>query len=463
MKRLRILKICLFCLLALMLSVPAAPQKTHAENTQVSTLKQEKKGWHKTKKGKYYYILANGKRAKRWQRISGKIYYFNTSGYRLTGWRTLSGKTYYFNAKGVRQSGWLKLDGKKYYLDPKADHTKSVGWKTIGKSRYYFNKDGVMRTGWLKKGGKYYYLKKTGAMAKGWLTVNKTRYYFDKSTGQRAVGWKTIGSYQYYFNQSGALMKQTYTPDGAWVDANGKKLRRSTLKTFLQIAVQPVGSTMYVWGGGWNKADTGAGEDAVTIGVSPRWKQFFQKQDSSYNYRNTRYQIRDGLDCSGFVGWAVYNAFNTKSGNAGYVMKAEVMSRTFSDYGWGTYRSPGAVNNFRAGDICSTSGGHVYIVVGQCKDGSVVLVHASPQGVMLSGTPTKGGSKNSQAIKLATKYMKRFYPDWYKRFPDSSRGISYLTDYSQMRWSLSGKRMMSDPEGLAGMNAPAVLKQIYGS
>ena len=54
---------------------------------------------------------------------------------------------------------------------------------------------------------------------------------------------------------------------------------KSTLKKLLQTALQPVGSTLYVWGGGWNEADTGAGEEAVTIGVSPRWKSFFEKQN----------------------------------------------------------------------------------------------------------------------------------------------------------------------------------------
>ena len=63
---------------------------------------------------------------------------------------------------------------------------------------------------------------------------------------------------------------------------------------FLRIAMQPVGQTMYVWGGGWNEADTGAGAEAVTLGVSPRWAEFAAKQDSSYSYENTKYQIHDG-------------------------------------------------------------------------------------------------------------------------------------------------------------------------
>lgn len=52
-------------------------------------------------------------------------------------------------------------------------------------------------------------------------------------------------------------------------------LSSSTLKTLLLTALEPVGSTMYVWGGGWNKADTGAGIEAVSIGVTSKWKAFF--------------------------------------------------------------------------------------------------------------------------------------------------------------------------------------------
>ena len=47
---------------------------------------------------------------------------------------------------------------------------------------------------------------------------------------------------------------------------------------------------------------------------------------------------------------------------------------------------------------------HIYIVVGSCADGSVVLVHSSPAGVRLTGTPDKKGRTNSEAVKLATTY-----------------------------------------------------------
>ena len=51
-----------------------------------------------------------------------------------------------------------------------------------------------------------------------------------------------------------------------------QKVKR--LKCFLRTALLPVGSTMYVYGGGWNEADTGAGIEAVTLGVSAEWAEF---------------------------------------------------------------------------------------------------------------------------------------------------------------------------------------------
>ena len=93
----------------------------------------------------------------------------------------------------------------------------------------------------------------------------------------------------------------------------------STIKNFLQTAIAPIGSTMYVWGGGWNKADTAAGKDAKRLGLSPKWRSFAKNKDASYNYNYYRYQIHNGLDCSGYVGWCVYNVLNTKNGQKGYV------------------------------------------------------------------------------------------------------------------------------------------------
>ena len=256
--------------------------------------------------------------------------------------------------------------------------------------------------------------------------------------------------------------KRIYSPFGAVVKTTVSKDSTSTIKNFLTTALTPVGSTMYIWGGGWNKADTGAGTDGLRIGLNANWRKFCAKQKASYNYRKYRFAFGKGLDCSGFVGWSVYNINKTKNGKQGqgYVTKASKVASTYAKYGWGTYKKAKSVKNWKPGDIMS-SPTHVYIVVGSCADGSVVLVHSSPAGVRLSGTPDKKGRINSEAVKLAKKYMKKYYPSWYKRYPSCEKGRSYLTDYAQFRWKVGKGKMISDPDGYQKKSANQVLKDLY--
>ena len=226
---------------------------------------------------------------------------------------------------------------------------------------------------------------------------------------------------------------------------------------FLQTAVQPVGSTMYVWGGGWNEEDTGAGAEAVTLGVSPQWAIFAAGQNGDYNYKDHKYQIHDGLDCSGYVGWAVYNTLETENGNPGYVCSSTKMAREFANRGLGTYIPSEKVTQWRPGDIMSMKG-HVWIVVGMCEDGSVLLLHASPPGVIFSGTKLPDGS-DSDAVALAERIMKEHFPDWYARFPKNARPYSYLAKSSAMRWS---EDVLADPENMSDMTAEEVVALIFG-
>jgi len=238
-------------------------------------------------------------------------------------------------------------------------------------------------------------------------------------------------------------------------DASADAVRPSLLD-FLKIAVQPVGQTMYVWGGGWNEEDTAAGIEAVTIGVSPRWAEFASRQTSSYDHNTTRYQIHDGLDCSGYVGWAVYNVLETQNGLEGYVGKSTQMAQVLASRGLGTYISASAMTDWQPGDICSMKG-HVWISLGMCSDGSVLLLHASPPGVIFSGTLLADGS-TSQAINLAKQIMSSHFPEWYEKFPDCSRSYSYLTGSSAMRWS---QNVLSDPEAISRMEAQDVVTYLF--
>ena len=229
-----------------------------------------------------------------------------------------------------------------------------------------------------------------------------------------------------------------------------------TVANLLLTAKQPLGSTMYIWGGGWNEADTAAGEDARTIGISPRWAEFAALQDAQYDYNSTKYQIRDGLDCSGYVGWLLYNVFETENNQEGYVIPSTSMAREFADRGYGTYTAAGQVNDWKAGDVMSMKG-HVWIALGMCEDGSVVMLHASPPGVILCGTALPH-TASSEAVQLAEEYMGRHYPDWYAKYPDCSRGYFYQTDSAQMRWN---SETLTDDEGLTALSAEEVLQWLF--
>ena len=205
-----------------------------------------------------------------------------------------------------------------------------------------------------------------------------------------------------------------------------------TLENFLRTCLLPVGRTMYVWGGGWNEEDTGAGTEARTIGLSENWKTFADLQDSDYDYKNTRYQIHDGLDCSSYVGWVVYNTMENKNMKDGYVLKSTETAESYASYGWGDYLPSGQAGRLKPGDIMSMKG-HVWICLGTCSDESVLLVHSSPPGVRICGTSS--GDTASQAVLLAEGLMKTYYPEWYSRYPQCSVSTSYTENSSCMRWS----------------------------
>lgn len=235
------------------------------------------------------------------------------------------------------------------------------------------------------------------------------------------------------------------------------EVEENSILRLLRIAREPLGSTMYVWGGGWNEEDTGAGEDAMRIGVSPRWREFFLEQDENYDYEDTEYQIHDGLDCTGYVGWVVYNLMEKEDGiGSGYVFKSTETAEIYSGMGFGVFTPAEEITKRYPGDVMSMEG-HAWIVIGECSDGSVVLINSTPPGVVIKGTRLADGSV-SEAVALAEQYMSAYYPDWYARYPDCSASYEYLPRSSSMSW---GDDVLSDPEGLRDMNAADVLKVMF--
>ena len=229
-----------------------------------------------------------------------------------------------------------------------------------------------------------------------------------------------------------------------------------TMQEFLKIAMEPVGQTMYVWGGGWNEEDTGAGIEATTLGLSSQWKIFFEQQSSNYDYQTTLYQIHDGLDCSGYVGWVIYNLMESESGQSGYVMKSQEMASTYASYGWGTFTPYSEVTDHKPGDIFSNEG-HVYISLGTCDDGSVLLVHSSPPGVRLCGTLLPSG-ESSKAVELASAIMGAQYHGWFEKYPSCEVDLSYLTNYDQFRWNAD---TLSDAQFIQNLSAEEIADLLW--
>lgn len=439
-------------------------------------------GWKKIGNAWYYLNPGNGDMAEGWKEIDGKWYYLNPkNGDRMTGWQTIEEKKYYLDPEsGERKTGWLKLDniwyyfneedgamaegwcevkGEKYYLTPETGAMK-IGWLKLDDTWYFLNGSGVMMTKWVYIGSTWYYLSpEDGKMQTGWLKLKDDKYYLE-SSGAMVTGWKTIDGEQYYFTSSGVMAVNT-TIDGIKLDANGKaegaagiKGTTNSLTRFLNAAIAPVGSTLYVWGGGHDVYKDG---DAMRSGVNPKWKTFYDSQNSSYDYTQYRNAYQKGLDCSGLVGWSIYNAFYTKSNQNPYMSQSTAFPTFLTNKGLGTHKTVSG-GTFTPGDIVSMTG-HVWIVLGMCSDESVVIVHATPPMLQISGTVDKNGNANSEAVKLAKAYMNKYYPGVCSRYNLSICGNKYLKNVDRFQWSSS---KLSDPAGLRDMSAEEVLNTLIG-
>ena len=271
---------------------------------------------------------------------------------------------------------------------------------------------------------------------------------------------------------------------------------KRTLKNYLQTAMNPVGTALYVYGGSWDWQDVNSSNQALTIGLPQSWIDFFQQQDANYTYINDDNPAHSyyphnswnqyyyaGVDCSAYIGWTIYNVMHTESTtndqSDGYVMSAVKMAKTFAEKGWGEFTRD--IKSFKPGDIFSMSG-HVWTVLGVCDDGSIVFLHSTPSdskagqgggGVQLSAlNPNSDDDKNCEAYKLVTKYMTKYYPEWSDRYDAVLRSyISYATpatgtEYKEtwsgnFSWNLNSSGL-TDPDGYADMSAAEILADLFG-
>lgn len=145
---------------------------------------------------------------------------------------------------------------------------------------------------------------------------------------------------------------------------------------------------------------------------------------------------------------------------SGYVFPHASRVSNFVDNNWGNVIKPEDIQDFKAGDIMDKPG-HVYILISQCSDRSIVFVHSSPPGIHICGTVISTGNEQSQAVVLAAKYMKKYYPEYDEKFSYKGyiRDSDYLTKYTQLRWDTSGA--IKSPGGYTEMPAEQLLKDLF--
>lgn len=271
-----------------------------------------------------------------------------------------------------------------------------------------------------------------------------------------------------------------------------------TLKNFLATAFMPVGTTLYVYGGGWDWQDAGSAIQTRTIGVSEDWLRFFRAQDENYTYRDKdgNEELKDpansyypyggyneyyyaGLDCSGYVGWTLYNVMNTENGLEGCVMGSTKTAKKLADNGWGEWTQDFARpvdyegSDFHPGDVFSISG-HVWMCVGTCDDGSLLILHstaADSRTGQPGGGPelsAVGEDENCEAYQIADRYMSEYFPEWYERYPVALKEYEQYTSVEnenagKFSWNLTGENGgLNDPDHYSDMTPEEILEDLFG-
>lgn len=167
------------------------------------------------------------------QKVNGKVF----GGYYYAGDRgKLNGKTY------VRYMKQRKLYG-----------------MTLKRGYYYFNGMGKMCFGThfhklnitvngKKFNGSYYFGSGNGRLTQkaGWITYRSRKYYIDKNGKMATNCWKS----GYYLKSDGTIAKTTKTPDGQYVDWQGRKSTKSEYKLSAFKAEMEHFASAY--GGNWS-------------------------------------------------------------------------------------------------------------------------------------------------------------------------------------------------------------------
>ena len=197
-------------------------------------------GWQKEADGSEKYLKPDGTYVSNgWLQLDDKKYYMDENGVKLKD--TITPDGFYVNSDGEKVSympGWYK-DGNYWRYIQKNGYYLANSWyqDTDGKY-YYFNMGAVMAVNTTTPDG--YYVDENGVWDGNASTVAAAEKNLgpgvDKGWEPIDIGWKfkqEDGTYLtnawrqdsngkwYYLNEDGWMLKDTNTPDGYHVDANG--------------------------------------------------------------------------------------------------------------------------------------------------------------------------------------------------------------------------------------------------
>lgn len=159
-------------------------------------------------------------KAESWLKSHQNWYYQKQGQLVQNAWVKDNGNWYFMNDKGVMFNQTWLYQGDSWYAFKSSGAMISADWLYDNGSWYYLKDSGSMATGWLKDGGTWYYLNKSGSMETGWVK-DQGEWYYLKDSGAMATGWVKDNGKWYYLASSGKMLRNTYTPDGYYVDGSG--------------------------------------------------------------------------------------------------------------------------------------------------------------------------------------------------------------------------------------------------
>ena len=119
-------------------------------------------------------------------------------------------------------AGWIDTEAGRMYLKPDGTYV-SGGWLVVDEESYYMDANGIMLKDTITPDGVYVDANGQRRSYKpGWFQDGENWRYIGKSGYYTANAWvQDIDGKWYYFNMGGVMVADDYTPDGYYVDASG--------------------------------------------------------------------------------------------------------------------------------------------------------------------------------------------------------------------------------------------------